>query len=110
MARIDQGLVYIGIKGHVLALDRRTGGMVWKTKLKGMGFVYVQRDGDLLLATTSGEIFALEPRLGGIVWHNPLKGFGMGTTSVVGDFSVAPGLTGAAHVLVQQRQSHAAAT
>lgn len=108
MARMERGLVYVGLKGHVLALDRRTGEMQWKTKLKGMSFVYVQLDGDLLLATTNGEIFALEPKLGGIVWHNPLKGYGLGTASVVGEFAVASGLTGAVEVMAEQRRSHAA--
>lgn len=109
MARVERGLAYVGLKGHVLALDRRTGEIVWSAKLKGMSFVYVQLDGDLLLATTSGEVFALDPKLGGVVWHNPLKGYGLGTASVAGEFSAASGLTGVEAEIQRQRQSRAGA-
>jgi outer membrane protein assembly factor BamB len=49
--------VLIGIKGTVLALDRSTGAEVWRTPLKGLGFVNVTLTGGQVLATTSGEIY-----------------------------------------------------
>ena len=38
-------MVFIGIKGTVLALDRATGQEVWRSKLKGASFVNVILDG-----------------------------------------------------------------
>jgi outer membrane protein assembly factor BamB len=90
MARIASGLVYIGIKGNVVALDRRSGAEVWRAGLKGsMGrsssFVCVFRDGDLLFATCGGEIYCLDPTDGTLLWQNPLKGLGLGLTSIAGE-------------------------
>jgi outer membrane protein assembly factor BamB len=109
MARLTSGTIYVGIRGHVVALDRRTGDELWRTHLKGASFVYVQRDEDLLLATCSGEVFALRPRTGELVWHNRLKGMGMGFTTVIGDAgAAAAGVAGIA-ALEAQRQAAAAA-
>ena len=90
MARPRAGIVYVGLKASVIALDRRTGGEVWRTPLKpGMGrsssFVTLQRDGDILYAGIGGEIWALDPKNGTVLWHNPLKGLGYGIVSVLGD-------------------------
>jgi outer membrane protein assembly factor BamB len=82
-------LVYIGIKGTVLALDRRTGVEQWRTPLKGAYFVNVALDGDVLLATSRGEIFGLDPLTGRIRWHNPLKGMGWGLITIAGT-SIGP--------------------
>jgi len=32
-------LIYIGVRGSVLALDRSTGVEIWRTELKGLDFV-----------------------------------------------------------------------
>jgi outer membrane protein assembly factor BamB len=78
-------LVVIGIKGTVLALDRATGGEVWRAKLKGSGFTNVVREGGALLAATHGELFCLDPHDGRILWHNPLRGMGFGIVSFASD-------------------------
>jgi outer membrane protein assembly factor BamB len=75
-------LLYVGIRGTVLALDRATGQMVWDAKLKGGDFVYVTLEGDDLIATSRGEVFCLDPSNGNVKWHNPLKGYGFGFLSV----------------------------
>ena len=75
-------LVYVGINGHVVALDRANGTAVWKTHLKGSDFVNVTLDGDNLYALTHGEIFCLDPMTGDGRWQNPLKGFGTGLATV----------------------------
>lgn len=90
MARPRAGIVYVGLKSTVTALDRRTGAEVWRTPLKtGVGrstsFVTLHRDGDLLYAGVGGELFALDPKSGAVLWHNPLKGFGYGIPSILGD-------------------------
>ena len=80
-------LVYVGIKGQVLALNQATGETLWATKLPtgmlgGLGFVHLVVDGDCIFATTQGESSCLDPVTGKIRWHNPLKGYGLGIASV----------------------------
>jgi outer membrane protein assembly factor BamB len=58
---VPNNLIFIGIKGTVVALDRATGSEVWRSELKGKDFVnVVLQDGDLY-ATTKGEVFCLDP-------------------------------------------------
>jgi outer membrane protein assembly factor BamB len=84
-------LVFIGIKGHALALDRATGHEVWRTKLKGGDFVNVVLQGHDLLATADGEVFCLDPATGHVRWNNELKGLGFGLITVaVSGSSQAP--------------------
>jgi outer membrane protein assembly factor BamB len=75
-------LVFIGIKGTVVALDRATGQRVWATHLKGSDFVNVVLEDGALLASCYGEIFCLAPLTGEALWHNPLKGFGTGLATI----------------------------
>jgi hypothetical protein len=75
-------LIFVGIKGSVVALDRSTGQQVWVARLKGMDFVNVVVDEGKILATVRGEIFCLEPATGQIVWHNRLAGFGLGLATI----------------------------
>ncbi|HEX3356889.1 MAG TPA: PQQ-binding-like beta-propeller repeat protein, partial [Tepidisphaeraceae bacterium] len=77
-------LLYLGIKGTVIALDRRTGAEQWRTPLKGMEFVNLSLDDDSLFATARGEVFCLDPRTGRILWNNPLKGLGWGLITIAG--------------------------
>jgi outer membrane protein assembly factor BamB len=114
MARPRAGIVYVGLKASVVALDRRTGMEVWRTPLKGgMGrsssFVTLQRDGDILYAGVGGEIWALDPKSGAILWHNPLKGLGYGITSILGDSEDARSNALPAAGAEHQRQAAAAA-
>ena len=69
-------LVFVGIKGSVVALDRRTGNQVWAVHLRGSDFVNVVVQEGEILATCAGEIFCLDPLTGHGRWHNTLKGFG----------------------------------
>ena len=75
-------LVFIGIKGSVVALNRATGEQVWATHLKGSDFVNVVLQDKAVLAACYGEIFCLEPLTGNALWHNPLKGFGTGLATI----------------------------
>ena len=77
-------IMYLGVRGTVVALDRRTGAEVWRTPLKGGDFVNVALDGDSLFATARGEIFCLDPVTGRIRWANPLKGLGWGLITIAG--------------------------
>ena len=75
-------MLYIGICGSVLALDRTTGNELWRTDLKGADFVNVVfHDGDLY-ATAKGVLFCLDPASGKIRWKNNLKGLGHGLITI----------------------------
>jgi outer membrane protein assembly factor BamB len=78
-------VVYIGIQGTVLALDRANGTEVWRTELKGSDFVNVLADGDEVFASTSGEMFCLGRFDGRILWTNRLKGLGRGLITMVAE-------------------------
>ena len=78
-------LVFVGIKGSVVALDRATGRQVWSTRLKGFDFVNVVLQNGAILATCHGEIYCLDPLSGEARWHNPLKGFGTGLATIAMD-------------------------
>ena len=85
-------LVFIGIKGSVVALNRGTGEQVWATHLKGCDFVNVVVQDGTVIASCHGEIFCLDPFTGEARWHNPLKGFGMGLATIApGDNSGGAG-------------------
>jgi outer membrane protein assembly factor BamB len=80
----QSSLLYIGIAGTALALDRATGKEVWRTELKGSDFVnVVQHDGDLF-ATAKGELFCLDASNGKVRWKNQLKGMGRGLITIAG--------------------------
>jgi outer membrane protein assembly factor BamB len=88
-------LVFIGIKGSVVALNRATGEQVWATHLKGSDFVNVVLQNGAVLASCRGEVFCLDPLTGIGMWHNPLKGFGTGLATMAAE----PG-NGAGNALV----------
>ena len=75
-------LVFVGIGGSVVALNRATGTQVWATRLKRYDLVNVVLEEGRLLATCQGEIFCLDPATGEKRWHNPLKGFGTGLATI----------------------------
>ena len=74
-------MVFIGIKGFAIALDRATGQEIWRTKLKGDFVNLVLQDGNLYVAA-SGELFCLDPANGQIRWFNQLKGLGTGLMAI----------------------------
>src|ERR1700722_16371567 len=104
MARLSGKVIYVGIKGTLLALDRGTGAAVWKTALKGGDFVNVVLDGNDLFATTKGEVFCLDPANGQIRWNNPMKGSGFGLITIA-----TAGATSTAALAEYVRRAEAAA-
>ena len=75
-------MIYIGICGDVLALDRSTGQELWRSDLKGSDFVNVVfHDGDLF-ATAKGVLFCLDPATGQVRWKNNLRGLGHGLITI----------------------------
>lgn len=99
-------IIYLGIKGSVIAVNATTGQQLWTVHLKSSSFVNVVLDGDNLYATTQGEIFCLDPQTGEGRWQNQLKGFGYGLVSIAGDGIAAnPGLLQAEEELERARRS-----
>lgn len=104
-------LVFVGIKGSVVALERATGEQVWATHLKGWDFVNVAVHNGEVLATCHGEIFCLDPLTGAGRWHNRLKGFGTGLATIATEGGGAAGhLTIMAEKRRRDEQQQAAAT
>jgi outer membrane protein assembly factor BamB len=79
---MDSSVIFVGIRGSVHCLDRRTGQGVWSASLKGSDYVTLLLDGDLLLAATRGEVFCLQAATGSILWNNNLPGQGLGLASM----------------------------
>jgi outer membrane protein assembly factor BamB len=100
-------LVFIGIKGSVLALNRTTGEQVWATHLKGSDFVNVVVESETILASCHGEIFCLDAYTGDAQWHNPLKGFGLGIATIATERNAGSG--NAATLAAQRRRDQQAA-
>jgi outer membrane protein assembly factor BamB len=94
-------LVFIGIKGSVVALNRATGAQVWTDHLKGSDFVNVVVEDGKVYATTSGEVFCLDPLTGEGLWHNPLKGYGTGLATIATENSMLSSLV---TVLAEKRR------
>jgi outer membrane protein assembly factor BamB len=71
--------LYVGTKGHVCALDVKTGAEVWRTDL-GHGLVGL----DVSLIVADGRVFAgaggyitsLDAQSWKVLWSNDLKGLG----------------------------------
>ena len=80
---IDQ-LIFVGLNGYALALDRETGEIVWFNSEMKSGYVTLLLDGNRLIVSTNGYIYCLDPLTGHILWNNPLRGYGGGApTSLV---------------------------
>jgi outer membrane protein assembly factor BamB len=94
-------LVFVGIRGSVIALNRVTGQQVWATHLKGFGFVNVVLQDEAVLASCNGEVFCLDPLTGVGMWHNPLKGFGTGLATIA---TAETSQGGNATMLVEKRR------
>jgi outer membrane protein assembly factor BamB len=100
-------LIFIGIKGSVVALNRHSGEQVWATHLKSSDFVNVCVQEDQVLASCCGEIFCLDLLTGEARWHNALKGFGRGLATMAG--CAGPSSGNATALAAKRRQDEAAA-
>src|SRR3982751_5620754 len=79
-------LVFVGLNGYCLALNRETGEIVWSNNKLKSGYVTLLLDGDRLVVSTNGYIYCLDPLTGRILWHNRMSGYGAGTPTAL--FSV----------------------
>ncbi len=108
MAGMPRDRIYVGVKGHVVGLEGSTGREVWRTKLRGMGFVTTGISEDRIVAATGGHLYALDPTTGGVLWTNALKGLGLGLISLAG-IDGGAAFEAAAIRTEQQRRNSAAA-
>ena len=76
-------LIFIGLNGYALALNRDTSEIVWSNDEMKSGYVTLLLDGDRLIVSTNGYIYCLDPLTGRIRWHNPLKGYGSGAPTAL---------------------------
>jgi outer membrane protein assembly factor BamB len=82
---VKQQLVYVGIRGQVVALDQESGTVAWSVELhRGSSFVPIVVEGSRVFAASGGEVTCLDAQTGALLWHNPLKGFGMGYAMIAG--------------------------
>jgi len=80
---IDQ-LIFVGLNGYAVALDRDTGEIVWSNDELKSGYVTLLLDGDRLIVSTNGYIFCLDPLTGQVIWNNRMSGYGAGApTSLI---------------------------
>jgi outer membrane protein assembly factor BamB len=76
-------LIFVGLNGHIAALHRESGEIVWSNKEMHYGYVTLLLDGDRLIASSSGYLYCLDPGTGKILWHNPMKGYGAATPTAL---------------------------
>ena len=79
-----EDLIFVGLNGYAVAINRDTGEIVWSNDQMKSGYVTLLLDFDRLIVSTNGYIYCLDPLTGQILWNNPLTGYGMGApTSLV---------------------------
>lgn len=102
---VDQ-LIFVGLNGYALALDRDTGEIVWSNSEMHSGYVALLLDGDRLIVSTNGYMYCLDPLTGRIRWHNPLSGYMTGAPSLASVRGKNPSalLVQAAHDAVNKSQ------
>src|SRR3954465_14135475 len=82
MRRVEQ-LVFVGLNGYAVALDRDTGEIVWSNDQLKSGYVTLLLDGDRLVVSTNGYLYCLDPLTGQILWHNRRSGYGAGAPTAL---------------------------
>ena len=68
-------VLYVGMKGNVVALDKRTGQEVWRTKLGGYDLVNILVEEELIFAYAKGHVYCLSFK-GQVLWDNGMPGLG----------------------------------
>lgn len=105
---MNENLVYVGAGGAICAVDKSTGGTVWKFKFPSKGlaadsFVNLLVEADVLYAHAYGEFHCIKAATGELLWTNPLSGLGYGIGSIA-----VPGKSTAAVLKAEQNAINAA--
>jgi outer membrane protein assembly factor BamB len=83
-------LIFVGLRGTVVALERETGATRWQTSLRGADFVNVALQNGDLFAACKGRLYRLDPATGDIHWCNELAGLGYGIVSIASAAQAPP--------------------
>jgi hypothetical protein len=81
--------LFIGVGGHLVAVDPATGAETWRTKLKAASFVTVFVSNGRVFAGAGGELFCVDPATGHVIWRNRLPRLGTGVVAFPGSSEVA---------------------
>ena len=81
---MDMDILFIGIKGHVVAINKSNGEVKWKTRLKHADVTNVLYEDGKIFAYAGGHLYKLDATTGVQEWQNPLKGLGFGTCIFAG--------------------------
>jgi outer membrane protein assembly factor BamB len=84
MKKSIENMVFVGLNGRVVALDRDSGEVLWQWQATKFGQQHMTLlpDRDRLIVSAGGYIYCLDPQTGGEHWHNPLTGFGIGVATL----------------------------
>ncbi|WP_100642923.1 PQQ-binding-like beta-propeller repeat protein [Alteromonas facilis] len=75
--------IFLGIKGHVVCLDKMTGNELWRTKLKiDWGKPTIVMFSEDLFVYLGGTLYCLSTETGETRWENGLKGLGSGSCTI----------------------------
>lgn len=71
-------LLFVGTRGHVRAVSKRTGRLAWDLSLPGTGYevVTILVEDDVVYAGSRGHLFAIDAVSGALIWQTGLKGLG----------------------------------
>jgi outer membrane protein assembly factor BamB len=76
-------LIFVGLNGYAVALDRDSGEIVWSNNEMKSGYVTLLLDGSRLIVSTNGYIYCLDALTGDIMWNNPMTGYGVGAPTAL---------------------------
>lgn len=108
--RTAADLVFVGLSGNVIALDRVDGSIVWEWRPPKVGYLTLLLDGDRLVVSSNGYLYCLDPTTGAPLWQNPLTGKGIGIaclTSVRGSSDDTAAATAAIAAAASSRSANA---
>ncbi|WP_144392313.1 PQQ-binding-like beta-propeller repeat protein [Pleionea sediminis] len=82
--------IFLGMRGVAICIDKKSGEIVWKTKLKsGSSVTNVTVDGDDVIVYSGGHLFCLDIDSGTEKWSNSLKGMGYGHCIIASENSAS---------------------
>ncbi len=97
----------LGIKGHAVCVNKKTGDKLWSTKLKSTsGVTNIFVEDDSVFAYSGGHLFCLDLKSGTIKWENKLEGMGYGPCIMASE-SQNPSVV-ASHFAAQQASAASA--
>jgi len=68
--------IFLGAKGHLIAIAREGGDELWRTRLGDAWTVLVAAEWPDLYVGLRGEVFRIDPASGDVLWKNRMKGLG----------------------------------